>query len=337
MAHQVAVVDRSDAADWDEAVWRQAAGNIYTCRSWGTYKSRLGWSVRRIALCENGEDLAYIQYQERRLPLLGALRRILVQGGPVLTARGAARAEAVLGAFLDHLALRPTDLVAMKSYRPRDPEGVAALLAHRFVPVVSGQDHTIELDLAPETEAILAAADRRWRREVNKAQGQADLEAVFLTDPDERLRAFDTFMRMYAELQQRKGFSSGLDTAAYRDLAVADPHLLFLEIREGGAPILVRIVHTARERWTDFFTASNERARATGAASFAVWRIIERARQDGARLFDFGGVDPADNRGVFDFKRALSRNVVQAGPTWIYARNPALRRAAAAYLFLRQA
>ena len=332
MTAQVAVIDRSGAEDWDEILWQQPAANLYASRSWGQYKSRLGWTVRQVALNDNGADLAYIQYQER---CTGPVRRILVQGGAVLTARGQFRAEAVLAAFIDHLALRPADLLAVKSYRPQDPEGVTALLSHGFVPVVTAMDHTIELDLTPETDAILAAADRRWRREVNKATGQPDLTAVFLTDPDERLRAFDTFVRMYAALQQRKGFSSGLDTAAYRDLAASDPHLLFLEIRQGGEPILVRIVHTARAVWTDFFTASDERARSTGAATLAVWRIIERARQEGARRFDFGGVDPAGNRGVFDFKRALSRNVIQSGPTWIYARNAFIRRAAATALFLR--
>ena len=181
MAAQVAVIDRSEAADWDEALWQQPAANIYASRSWGDYKGRLGWAVRRLALCDNGEDLAYIQCQERRA---GPLRRVLVQGGPVLTTRGQSRAEAVLAAFLDHLALRPADLLAVKSYRPQDPEGITALLSHGFVPVIGGKDHTIELDLTPGAEAILAAADRRWRREVKKAEGQPDLTAVFLTDRD---------------------------------------------------------------------------------------------------------------------------------------------------------
>ena len=67
-----------------------------------------------------------------------------------------------------------------------------------------------------------------------------------------------------------------------------------------------------------------------------MWRIVERACEAGAGRFDFGGVDPAGNRGVFDFKRTLSRNVVQGGPTWIYARNTFVRRAAATALFLRR-
>ncbi|KQQ14103.1 hypothetical protein ASF53_09725 [Methylobacterium sp. Leaf123] len=333
MAAQIAVIDRSKAADWDEVVWRQENANIYASRNWGAYKSRLGWSVRQIALCaENGEDLAYVQCQERP----GLVRRILVQGGPILTVRGRAKAEAVLAAILDHLAPRPTDLLAIRPYRFLDPEGMTALLAHRFLPVVTRQNHTIDVDLSRDTKTILSGADPTWRQRVRKAQGNADLTAAFLTNPDERFRAFETFERMHAALQERKGFVDGLNAAAYRDLAVADPRLVFLEIRERGEPIHVRLVHTARERWTDFFAASNERARSTGAATFAVWQVVERAHAEGARVFDFGGVDPAGNRGVFEFKRALSRNVVQGDPLWIYARNPFVRRAAATALFLRQ-
>lgn len=78
MTAQVAVIDRSGAEDWDEILWQQPAANLYASRSWGQYKSRLGWTVRQVALNDNGADLSYIQYQERRT---GPVRRILVQGG----------------------------------------------------------------------------------------------------------------------------------------------------------------------------------------------------------------------------------------------------------------
>ncbi|MGX5774937.1 lipid II:glycine glycyltransferase FemX [Methylorubrum zatmanii] len=332
MATEVAVVDRSDAADWDEAVWQQPNANIYASRFWGSYKGRLGWSVRRIALRDSGGDLAYVQYQERKR---GFLRRIFVQGGPILTARGRARAEAVLAAFLDHLALGPADVLAIKHYQFHDAEGVSALLAHNFLPVITRQDHTIEIDLSRGTKAILADANSTWRQTIRKAQANPALTSVVPTDPEERLRAFDAFAGLHADLQQRKGFADGLDTAVYRDLAVADPHLLILEIREDGAPVTVCLAHTARQRWTYFFAASNDRARATGAAPFALWRIVEHACEQGARVLDLGGVDPIDNRGVFDFKRGLCRNIVQGGPLWLYARHRRIRTGAATLLTLR--
>lgn len=333
MAGHLAVLDLADASDWDSAIWRQPGANIYASHPWGAYKTRLGWAVKRIAIRnEGGEDLAFIQYQQRRR---GPGRFVLAQGCPILTPQGETRAEAVIQAFLAHLDLRRSDLLGVNYHQFQSREAVLALLAHGFTPVVSARNHTLELDLTQDADTIRARMEPRWRKALGKAERNPDLTTVFLADPAERLRAFDTFSRMYAALKVRKGFTSSLDTQAYRDVAAADPRLAFLEVREKGEPVLIRIAHTAPERWTDFFTASNERARATHAAALAVWRCIERARQDGCRIFDFGGIDPAANRGVFEFKRGLCRDVVQSTPLWLYGRSRLVRDAAAAFLARR--
>ncbi len=214
-------------------------------------------------------------------------------------------------------------------------EAVPALLALGFVPVVSARHHTLELDLTRDIEAIEAGLDSKWRRNLAKAKRNPDLETVILTDPAERLAAFDTFAGMYAALQARKGFSNTLNPQAYRDVAACDPRLVILELRENGTPIMVRIAHRAAERWTDFFAASNERARATNAAALSVWTLIEQAKAEGCPVYDLGGIDPAGNRGVFDFKRGVSRRAVQSTPLWLHGRNRLVRSAAAALLALR--
>ncbi|MFE1601178.1 lipid II:glycine glycyltransferase FemX [Methylobacterium sp. ID0610] len=335
MAAQLAIVDLADATEWDSAIGRQPDASIYAARPWGTYKSRIGWAVRRIAIRAGegeGEDLAYIQYQQRRR---GPGRFILAQGCPILTPLGESRAEAVLQAFLAHLDLRRSDLVGVNYHQPERRDAVLALLAHGFTPVVSARNHTLELDLAQDLDAIRARMDPRWRANLRKAERNGDLSTHLLSDPEERLRAFDGFSRMYAALKARKGFSSTLDTQAYRDVAASDPRVAMLEVRERGEPILIRIAHRTPTRWTDFFAASNERARATHAAPLAVWRCVEQAKADGHHVFDFGGIDPAANRGVFDFKRGLCRNVVQSAPLWLYGRSRLLRDAAAAFLARR--
>jgi len=138
-----------------------------------------------------------------------------------------------------------------------------------------------------------------------------------------------------AALRERKGFATTLQPQAYRDIAAEDEHLLFLDVREKGQRVLVRIAHLSDTRCTDFYTASNDRARATGAATLAVWRFVERAKAEGCRVFDFGGIDPAANRPVFEFKRGLCTDVVQHNPLWVYSRTPALRKLAPVLLALR--
>ncbi len=332
-AEDLTVVDLTDAADWDERLADEPGANLYVARPWGTYKARLNWAVRRVAIRDGrGRDLAFVQVQERRL---GFARFVLAQGCPVLTAAGTARAEATLRAFRDHSALGPFDLLGVNFHEFQDNEAVAALLALGFVPVVSARQHTLELDLTRDIAAIEAGLDSKWRRNLAKAQRNPDLEAAILTDPDARLAAFDTFAGMYAALQARKGFSNTLDPKAFRDVAATDPRLVILEVRENGEPILIRIAHWAPARWTDFFAASNERGRATNAAALSVWTLIERAKAEGCRIYDLGGIDPAGNRGVFDFKRGISRRVVQSTPLWLYGRLPLVRSLAAGLLAQR--
>ena len=332
MATELVVREITDVPDWDSRVWAHPGANIYCAGPWGDYKRRLGLGVRRAVIEAGGEALAFVQWQERRR---GPARLIHVQGGPVLTQAGARRAEAVFAALIGHLDLSRFDLVGVKYEQFESREATLALLMHGFAPVVLARNHTLELDLTQELDAIRAAMEHRWRKALRKAEGNPDLTTHFLTDRSERLAAFDDFSAMYAALQERKGFSASLRPDAYRDIAADDGRLLFLDVREKGERVLVRIAHLSAERCTDFFTASNARARATSAAGLAVWRIVERAKAEGCRVFDFGGVDPASNRNVFEFKRGLSGAIVQSDPLWVYSRSPALRRAAAALLALR--
>lgn len=320
----------TDVPTWDEAVWEQARGSIFAASGWGTYKSRRGAAIERLSVVdENGDVMGLAQVQRRRR---GIVRHFYVQGGPLLTAKGERHGEAVLRALLAHLDLGPLDLLVADANRTESPGTVLGLLATGFRPVTTAGRHTLEVDLAGGLDAVQAGMEQRWRKALRKAERNPALTVRFLDDPAERLAAFDAFTAMYALLKSRKGFSNDFDPGAYRDLAANDPRHVMLEVRDGEELCLVRIAHLSRDRFTDFFTASTERAKANAAAYLAVWSFIRRAAEEGCRIFDFGGIDPAGNRGVYDFKRGLTRNVASSGPLWLHGRHRLVTAAAGAVL-----
>jgi hypothetical protein len=322
-----------DAATWDEAIWSLPRGNVFASWMWGAYKAQVGWTVTRLIVRDASDaPVALIQYQVKRR---GFLRFVLVQGCPLLTEKGEKHAEAVVALFLDQLALGRWDLLAISFEHFQCDAIVLALLGHGFVPVQSAKYFTLELDLTRGTGPILQAMDQRWRKALRKAERNPDLTTRFLTDLDERLAAFDAFWGMYGVLKAQKGFRDSLNGAAFRELVARDPHHRILEVREKGERILIRIAHVSGRRFTDFYTASNDRARACAAPTLAVWRFVEQAHAEGLQIFDLGGIDPARNRGVFEFKHGLSKNAALSGPRWIYGRTPRLRDAAAAFLAYR--
>jgi lipid II:glycine glycyltransferase (peptidoglycan interpeptide bridge formation enzyme) len=140
---------------------------------------------------------------------------------------------------------------------------------------------------------------------------------------------------MYAALKRRKGFRTEFNTAAFRDLVARDAKHLFVETRDAGKIVLVIIAHLSAERCTNFFAAATEKAGVLGMTSLAIWRIMQYARSQNCRVLDVGGIDPAGNRGVYEFKRGLTRNVVQSGPLWLYGRSRVLQGLTGAYLAFR--
>ena len=332
MAAELVIKEIADAPDWERRLWAHPGANLYCASPWGAYKARRGLEVRRAVITGSDEELAFVQWQARRK---GPARFIHVQGGPLLTKAGARRVEAVFAAFIGHLDLRRFDLLGIDYERFESRDATLALLMHGFTPVIRAHDHTLELDLTQDLDTVRAAMEHRWRKALRKAERNVELTTHFLEDRSERLAAFDDFTAMYAALRRRKGFATTLRPDAYREIAADDERLLFLDVREKGERILVRIAHLSAERCTDFYTASNERARVTSAASLAVWRIVARAKAEGCRVFDFGGIDPATNRAVFEFKRGLCSNVVQNDPLWLYSKSPVVQKAATLLLLLR--
>lgn len=324
------VVAMDDVSSWDEAVWAQPRGTIFSASGWGRYKARRGARVERLTILDERGSLAGLaQAQIRRR---GLVRQIHVQGGPLLTEAGERRGETVVRSLLGHLAPGPLDLMIVDFKQAESPGALLGVLATGFRPVAARRQHTLEVDLTAGLDAVLAGADPRWRKALRRAERNPALSARFLDDPAERLAAFDQFAAMYASLKARKGFRTGFDCAAYRDIAAGDPRQPILEVREDGVPCLVRLLHLGRERCTAFFTAATERAGLNGAAYLAVWRCVRRAAEDGCRVFDLGGIDPVGNRGVFDFKRGFTRHAAATGPVWIYGRSRLVTAAAGAVL-----
>lgn len=316
--------------DWHEAVCQSESANVYASEKWGEYKRRLGWSVKRVIIGDqSGRYLGLVQYQIRKR---GPARFILAQGCPLLTEKGTFQAKEVFEAFIAHLDLGRTDLLGIKYHQFETSEAKLALLAHGFHPVISAKDHTLEVNLLQSMESIRSALDGRWRNALVKAERNENIEIKFIHSPLERSLAFDAFSKMYTSLKEKKMFRNSLNLQLYRELAAHDTCLEFQEVRENGEPILVRIAHKSRHRWTDFYVASNERARAMEVPRLALWRAIEKAQQEGASIYDLGGIDPANNRGVFVFKAGVTRSVVQATPLWLYSRSSVVRDVAASIL-----
>jgi len=149
---------------------------------------------------------------------------------------------------------------------------------------------TLELDLAPEEDVLMAALDKdtRWSiRQASKrgvtireAGGDADLRALY---------------DLYAETGRRASFITrtwDYYRRMWGTLTAAGHASVRLAERDGKA-VAGALVWRCGEREVYQSAATNDAGRSEYAAYALLWRCIIEARQSGARRFDFGGI-PVD-------------------------------------------
>ena len=267
--------------DWDLAAVRSPNGHVLQSSAWAAIREAQGWTATFLQL---GEPLPVALVLWRSLP--GGQRLAYVPRGPIVSdpseLPGALTALANLarerGAIFLKVDPELGDDVAGEPLRAagfrRGPD---------IQPVVA----TLELDLSPAEDALLAALEKDTRWSVRQAEkrgvtvrdaaGDADLRALY---------------DLYAETGQRAGFITRT-WDYYRRMwgALVDAGFARVRLAEReGKPIAGALTWRCGEREVYQSAATNDAGRAAYAAYALLWRCIIEGRRAGARRFDFGGI-----------------------------------------------
>lgn len=258
---------------------------------------------------EGGDELLGLaDVRIKRAPLLGGVAYI--SGGPLTRMNSAGDLER-LGACLDALQrqfVEKEGLILRIQGTLGDPAwneaSAACFAAHGFVPASQGSTYrTVVVDLQPPLADIRAGLAQKWRNCLNKAQRSNPAPEVTT-----RLEDFDRFTALFDQFVGRKGFSVDLGADFFRTVqgAVAPPEALTLTtLQVNGTLIAGHMASMLGDTCVYLLGATSDEALKTNAAYLLQWHVIEQARACGLRWYDLGGIDPAENPGVYHFKCGL--------------------------------
>ena len=281
-------------AGWDDAAVRSPAGHVLQSAAWAAIREAQGWRAEFHRL---GAPAPSGGPTPAPLPVALVLWRSLPAGRSIAyVPRGP-----IVG---DPSQLEPALAKLASIARERraiflkvDPEidadvGAGPLRAAGFrrAPDIQPVIATLELDLGPDEDALLAALekDTRWSvRQASKrgvslreASGDGDLRALY---------------DLYAETGHRAGFITRT-WDYYRRMwgtLVAAGHAKVRLAEQEGKPVAGALTWRCGERDVYQSAATNDAGRTAYAAYALLWQCIIEARKAGARRFDFGGI-PAD-------------------------------------------
>jgi lipid II:glycine glycyltransferase (peptidoglycan interpeptide bridge formation enzyme) len=338
----------ADEPAWQALLGRTAAGDFLHDWAWASVAAFDGQPQRRFVADEDGEIVALVAAQERRLPLGRSFW--YVPHGPVLDyadpqaaarlravtigLREVGRGSKVVAAKLEPRVAAdsaPTALFAQLKLRP-DPR-----------PVQVGQTRLVELT---DDEALMAGFDKDTRYAVRRSQREG-VEVGVVTDASDTA-AIDVLHGLVLETQRRAGFPRpALERyrLAWQGLGGAG-RASILEARRGNELLASGMLVVEGDR--SFYLFAGSRREEPGepkhyASYLLQWEMMRRARELGSRIHDLWGIAPAGAgpehawHGVGLFKKGFGGSEVRWAGTWDMVIDPTLYRLRAAVAMARSA
>lgn len=328
-------------AAWQTALARLPITHALQSWTWGTFKSRWGWSVhpQLLTIAEGSwEPLAAALVLKRSIPWT-PFCMLYVPKGPLLDYGDAALREQVL-AQLEKLARRHRAL-----FIKIDPDVVLAWgldgerpspTGRRFVEQLKKRGwrisaeqiqfkNSVQLDLTQSEEELLAAMKQKTRYNIRLASRKGiEIRHGSATD-------FDAIARMYRETAARDGFAIR-PLAYYLDIwhAFYDDGMAHPLVAEfGGNAVAAVILITFGDTATYMYGASTSAERNRMPTYLLQWEAIRWAKAEGYKTYDFWGApdafDESDRMwGVWRFKAGFNGEVVRHIGAWDFAVRPLL-------------
>ncbi len=335
-----------DEPAWQALLGRSPAGDFLHDWVWAEVSAFDRQPQRRFVLEEEGEIVALVAAQERRLPLGRAFW--YVPHGPILDYGHPHAADRFLAVTIGLREVGRASRVIAAKLEPRvEADAPAVELLTRMRPdprsVQVGQTRLVELT---DDDLLMASFDKDTRYAVRRSQREG-VEVRVLTDASDSA-PIDELHGLVLETQRRAGFprpSLERYRIAWRGLGGAG-RASILEARRGEELLASGMLVLEGEQ--SFYLFAGSRREEPGepkhyASYLLQWEMMRRARDLGSRLHDLWGIAPAGAgpehawHGVGLFKKGFGGREVRWAGTWDVVIDPTLYRLRATLAMARAA
>ena len=309
--------------DWDCLLGDLETSSTYMKWSWGEYKLRSGWSIRRLKISDikSKKLLACCQLQLKNKYFL---KLFFIQGGIHVSKENNLKNtyDYIYQALYSYIKKECNSMwIFLINYQVHNfDNAVISMLKLGFTPVITKKMLTyILLEDKVNHDALSLTAN--WRLNLKRALKNKDLKIECATTYTERLEAVTILSNMYNDLKNRKNFISAIDLNKARDIIAEDKSLIIAQAKINNEIVAIRISSVCNDHILDFITASNAIASKNYANYLLMWEMIMKMKEAKKRYYDTGGIDPSTNIGSYNFKKGLNGKLVVNGPIWCMASN----------------
>lgn len=280
---------------WDQTISGLANPSPYQTSAWSNFRNQDGWkSVRLVA----NSSSAAIQILIRKV--FGVVIA-WAPGGPL----GKVTADSLNDLRLQlrlHLPasvsyIRLADLAAGNNGRVE--QYLRAGWQRPRTTLSSGR--TLTRSLTADAESLRASYTKNWSRNLRRGEERGVTASVW-TAPD-----ISTLVELHRSVAETKGIPAKdwrTNTARFEHLLKCfhDQIVIVRATDSSGVTHALRGAVLCGAKAFDFLAATSHEGRKLYASNVAVHCLLEVLARRDIATYDFGGVDPVRNKGVYDFK-----------------------------------
>jgi lipid II:glycine glycyltransferase (peptidoglycan interpeptide bridge formation enzyme) len=281
---------------WKELLFSLSYDNFYQSYEWGEIKKSDGWEVVRFISHDGGISLAQVLF--KRMPLKSFF--FWCPGG-------------ILGRsnFLDIKQFKRELNFNFYYFRSgfQNPElNKSELIAQgwKTPSFFINTNLSMKLDLQISEDELLKNLSSNWRHNLKRFQ-KRNFEVEQWIDPEP-----EVLYDCYKSFESLKGLSSQHSLLSIRGVCknLSQNLIIYRAFDELGELIALRGYILMNKKAVDWYAITTEKGRSVYASYGVFWKIVEDAKLRGCVEYDLSGVDPENNKGVYNFKKGTAANLI---------------------------
>ena len=320
------------ASEWNNTIRHFDDMNVYQTSEWADHKSTSGWSVvRLVCLAEGARVITAAQCLYRGGPLSTVV--VWVPGGPV------GDLNKVTPEFVDllksHLNTKfiYVRIAVMRSFDHVTSRQLTSYKWNKSTTTIGTKSSLVHL-LDAEESVRLTRCSSNWKRNLKRSTKIQSSPYIWHKPNSTSLSSAYQEMNDYKQIEGVSLNRSAQDLQSAIDV-FGDKLILVRSDDANGNALAIRGALCFGDTVWDYIAITTPAGRKTYASYAVFWALAESCFQLGMHRFDLGGIDPINNRGVYDFKKGTGATQIDYEGEWDAAK-PRWFRAVASRLISRR-
>ena len=297
---------------WNNTLLEFNDANLY--QTWDYAKIVQGEKqIKHLTIIQENEVIGLVQIRLRILPIIN--RGIAYTfNGPLWKKQNKTTAwdslYFILKVLVQEFSINQNLLLRIKPYIFSDEENIKNFkIPNDFILIQDKLDFkTLSLNLDDNLENIRANFKQRWRKVLNRAERNN----LFIVSGDDQ-KLCKTFVLLYTQMKRRKNFIEHVNPEQVLKMNLYLPEKLrskiFIAFKD-GLPVSGLVGSAMGKNGIALFSATNEIGMKLGASNLLHWERIKWFKEMGCNKYDLGGIDPNQNKGVYEFKLGITENII---------------------------